>query len=53
MASLDPDKAEYEKFMEAWGDTNMESSNETVRELYNNIRKIRGTYILRELVMND
>jgi hypothetical protein len=31
----------------------MESSNETVRELYNNIRKIRGTYILRELVMND
>lgn len=53
MASLDPDKAEYDKFMEAWGNANMESSNETVRELYNNIRKIRGTYILREIRMND
>ena len=52
MASLDPDKAEYDKFMEAWGRANMESSNETVRELYNNIREIKGTYVLRELRMN-
>ena len=51
MESLDPDKAEYDKFMEAWGNSNMESSNQTVRELYNKIREIKGTYILRELRM--
>jgi len=52
MASLDPDKAEYDKFMEAWGQSNMDTANQTVRELYNKIRKIRGTYILSELKMN-
>lgn len=52
MASLDADKAEYDKFMAAWGKSNMDSSNQTVRELYNNIREIKGTYILRELEMN-
>ncbi len=52
MASLDPDKAEYDKFMDAWGQSNMESSNQTVRDLYNKIREIKGTYILRELKMN-
>ena len=51
LASLDPDKAEYDKFMEAWGKANQESSSKTVRELYNKIRKIKGTYILRELKM--
>lgn len=53
MASLDPDKAEYDKFMEAWGKSNMESSSQTVREIYNNIREIKGTYILREIRMNE
>lgn len=52
MASLDADKAEYDKFMQAWGEANQESSNKTVIELYNKIRKIKGTYILRELKMN-
>lgn len=52
MASLDADKAEYDKFMAAWGAANQESSNKTVIELYNKIRKIKGTYILRELKMN-
>ena len=51
MASLDADKAEYDKFMDAWGKANQASSNKTVLELYNNIRKIKGTYILRELRM--
>ena len=49
MATLDPDKAEYDKFMEAWGNANQESNNKTVRELYNKIRQIKGTYILREI----
>ena len=52
MATLDADKAEYDKFLAAWGQENMDSSNKTVIELYNNIRKIRGTYLLRELKMN-
>jgi len=52
MAELDPNKAKYDKFMAAWGESNMENSNKTVRELYNNIRKIQGTYILREIKMN-
>lgn len=52
MASLDADKAEYDKFMAAWGAANQEASNKTVIELYNKIRKIKGTYILRELKMN-
>lgn len=51
MASLDADKAEYDKFMDAWGRANQESSTKTVIELYNKIRKIKGTYILRELKM--
>ena len=49
MASLDPDKAEYDKFLDAWGESNMDNANQTVRELYNKIRKIKGTYVLREL----
>lgn len=52
MASLDADKAEYDKFMAAWGAANAESSNRTVIELYNKIRQIKGTYILREIKMN-
>lgn len=51
MASLDPSKAEYDKFMNAWGAANQQSSSKTVRELYNKIRKIKGTYVLRELKM--
>jgi len=51
MASLDADKAEYDKFMDAWGKANQASSNKTVLELYNKIREIKGTYVLRELKM--
>ncbi len=53
MASLDADKAEYDKFMAAWGKANQASSNKTVLEVYNKIRQIKGTYILRELRMNS
>ena len=49
--ALTPNKERYMEFMEAWGEANMESSNETVREVYNKIRKIQGTYMLRELKM--
>lgn len=52
MASLTADKARYDAFLKAWGKQNLDASNKTVRELYNNIRKIKGTYVLRELKMN-
>lgn len=51
MGSLNANKAEYDRFMKAWGQENMDSANETVREVYNKIRKIKGTYLLRELKM--
>lgn len=52
MASLDANKAEYDKFMAAWGKANQDKANKTVLEVYNKIRKIKGTYMLRELKMN-
>lgn len=52
MASLTADKARYDAFLNAWGKQNLDASNKTVREVYNNIRKIKGTYVLRELKMN-
>lgn len=52
MATLDADKAEYDKFLAAWGQENIDSSNKTVLELYNKIRQIKGVYLLREIKMN-
>ncbi|TNE31799.1 MAG: hypothetical protein EP350_07020 [Alphaproteobacteria bacterium] len=52
MAALEADKAEYDKFMAAWGKENSDKANKTVLEVYNKIREIKGTYMLRELKMN-
>lgn len=49
MASLTADKARYDAFLNVWGKQNLDNNNKTVREVYNNIRKIKGTYVLREL----
>lgn len=51
--ALAPSKARYMAFMEAWGNENMDQSNRTVLELYNKIRKIQGTYMLREIKMTE
>jgi hypothetical protein len=54
MASTDdiaPNRERYEKFLEAWGQANMEQSNETVLELYNKIRRIQGNYLLRKITV--
>lgn len=48
---LAPSKARYMKFMEEYGKANLDQSNKTVLELYNKIRKIQGTYMLREITM--
>lgn len=53
MAALNASKERYDEFIAAWGRQNMDRANQTVIEVYNNIRKIRGTYLLRELKMND
>jgi len=50
--AMAPNRARYNEFMEAWGNENMEASNETVLELYNEIREIQGEYMLREITMN-
>jgi len=49
--SMAPDRERYNKFMEAWGEENMDNSNETVLELYNEIREIQGEYMIREIMM--
>lgn len=46
-----PSRERYNEFMKAWGEENMDNSNETVRELYNEIREIQGEYMIREVIM--
>ncbi len=50
---LAPSKERYMAFLDAYGKANIEQGNKTVLELYNKIRKIQGTYLLREVVLND
>jgi hypothetical protein len=46
---LGPNKVRYMKFLEEYGKTKIDQSNKTVLEVYNSIRTIQGTYILREM----
>ena len=48
---LAPSRERYNEFMEAWGQENMDASNEKVLELYNEIREIQGEYMTREITM--
>jgi len=48
---LAPNRERYEKFIEAYGQANIDKSNETVLELYNKIRRIKGTYLLRKITV--
>ena len=45
-------KANYMKFLDAYGKANIDQGDETVRKLYNNIRQIKGTYVLREVIVH-
>jgi len=47
--SLAPSKERYLKFLDAYGKANIDSGNKTQIELYNKIRKIQGTYLLRRV----
>jgi hypothetical protein len=46
-----PNRERYEKFLEAYTQANIDQGNETVRELYNKIRRIQGTYLLRKITV--
>ncbi len=48
---LAPSRERYNTFMEAWGQENMDASNEKVLELYNEIREIQGEYMTREITL--
>lgn len=46
-----PNRERYEKFMEAYGQANIDEGNKTVLELYNKIRRIQGNYLLRKITV--
>lgn len=48
-----PSKERYEAFLDAYGKANIDRGNQTVIELYNKIRKIKGTYMLRRIEVHD
>lgn len=47
-AQLEPNKAEYDKFMKAWGEANEERTREITKN-YPSMRKITGEYLLRKI----
>ena len=44
-----PNRERYDEFLEAYGQANIDKGNETVLELYNEIRRIQGNYLLRKI----
>jgi hypothetical protein len=51
--NMQPSRQRYDQFMAAWGQANIDSSNQTVIDLYNEIREIQGVYLVREVEMVD
>ncbi|WP_338466129.1 hypothetical protein RXV95_11160 [Novosphingobium sp. ZN18A2] len=45
-------KAQYMKFLDAYGKANIDQGDATVRNLYNKIRHIKGTYVMREVIVH-
>ncbi|MBR0552046.1 hypothetical protein [Stakelama marina] len=45
-------KANYMKFLDAYGKANIDKGDETVRSLYNKIREIKATYVMREVIVH-
>jgi len=46
-----PNRERYNAFMEAWGNENIDAINETVRDVFNEIREIQGEYMTREITI--
>ncbi len=49
MAHVGPSKERYDAFMAQWGQERIDAGNKTVIELYNKIRKIQGTWLVRRI----
>ena len=47
-SQLEPDKAEYEKFMKAWGAANEDKTREITKN-YPSMREITGEYMVRKI----
>jgi hypothetical protein len=47
---LEPNKAEYDKFMKAWGEANEERTREITKN-YPSMREITGEYLVREITI--
>lgn len=47
---LDPNRAEYDKFMKAWGDAN-ESKTREITKNYPSMRDITGEYLVRRIIV--
>ena len=45
---LDPNKAEYDKFMKAWGEANEDRTREITKN-YHSMREITGEYLVRKI----
>jgi len=48
---IGPSRERYMAFLEAYGQANIDQGNRTVLDVYNQIREIQGTYMLREIEM--
>jgi len=49
-SQLEPNKAEYDKFMKAWGAAN-ESKTREITKNYPAMREITGEYLVREITL--
>ena len=49
-AQLEPNKAEYDKFMKAWGEANQDRTREITKD-YPGMRDITGEYLVREITV--
>ena len=49
-SALQPVKADYDAFMEAWGEEN-EAVNDEIVPTYKDIREITGEYLMREITI--
>ena len=49
-SQLEPNKAEYDRFMKAWGEANEQRTREITKN-YPAMREITGEYLLREITL--
>lgn len=50
-SDIAPSRERYDEFLDRWGKANMRNSDKKVVEVYNKIRRIKGTYMLRKITV--